>query len=157
MNLQPSESEQGKVWALIDFTSWCTASNGNQATTISSKVAAIQCFYRVHVGVELPNRSPLIKKSTFQSMSRYHTLAGTRPLVRLPIPWDMLIADRTFYPLGVVGVEYFMVVSLGMRYFFFGWSDEIFANGSGVVHLAHRLTRGDVAYSPVGVHFRRLQ
>ena len=30
LNLRPSESEQGKVWALIDFASWCTASNGKQ-------------------------------------------------------------------------------------------------------------------------------
>ena len=55
---------------LIDLAAWSIASNGDQARTLSSKlIAAIQCFHQVDVGIELPTRSPLIKKA-LQELSR---------------------------------------------------------------------------------------
>ena len=77
------------MWALIDFAAWCCASQDNQAGSISSELAVIQHFHRVDVGIELSIRSPLVN-SVLQGISRSHTLAGTRPRVRLPISWDML-------------------------------------------------------------------
>ena len=84
------------MWALTDLASWCTASNGNQAG-ITRKLAAIQYFHPVDVDVALPIRSLLIK-STLKGISRSHTLAGTRPRVRLPIKWDSLIAGQDLIP-----------------------------------------------------------
>ena len=89
--LRPSESKQGKVWALVDYASWCTASNGNQAGAIPSKLAAIQYFHRADVSVELPIRSPLIKRM-LQGISRSHTLTGTRPPAGVP-PYIMRYVD----------------------------------------------------------------
>ena len=91
--LRPCESEEAKVWALIDFAAWCWALQDNQAGSTSSKLAAIQYIHRVDVGIELSIRSPLIKH-VLQGISRSHTLAGTRPRVRLPISWDVLIEGQ---------------------------------------------------------------
>ena len=72
------------MWASIGFAAWCCALQDNQAGSISSKLAAIQHIHRVDVGIELSIPSPLIKR-VLQGISRSHTLAGTRPRVRLPI------------------------------------------------------------------------
>ena len=46
---------------------------------------------------------------------------------------------------------------LGICYFFVARSDEVFANGSGVVNPAHCLARSDVAYFSGDRQLRRLQ
>ena len=65
----------------FDFAAWCSASQGNRAGTIPSKLAAIRDFHRADVRIELSIRSQLIK-SVLRGISRLHTLAGTRPRVR---------------------------------------------------------------------------
>ena len=112
-----------------------------EAGTILSKLAAIQYCHRVDVGVELPIRSPLIM-NTLQGISRSQTVAGTRPRVRFPISWDMMIAEQDLIPAWGSGGKVLWLCR-GMCYFFFAKLDEVCANGSGVVHLAHCLTRDD--------------
>ena len=129
---------------MIDFAAWCCASQDNQAGSISSKLAAIQYFHRVDVGIELSIRSPLIK-SVLQGISRSHTLAGTRPRVRLPISWDVLIKGQKLISSWGSGGRV-LWICLGMSYFFLARSDEVSANGSDVVNPAHCLTRSDVAF-----------
>ena len=81
------------MWALIEFAAWCCALQENYAGSISSKLAAIQYIHRVDIGIELSIRPPLIKR-VLQCISRLHTLAGTRPRVRLTISWNMLIKGQ---------------------------------------------------------------
>lgn len=142
--LRLCDSEEIKLWALLDFAAWCSASEGNQACTISRKLAAVQYFHRVEVGVELPTRSPLIK-SALQGISRSHALAGTASRGRLPMSWDMLLGGRCLVPSWGVGGRV-MWLCLGMSYFVITLSDEVFASSSGAVHPAHCITRGDVAF-----------
>ena len=70
------------MWAFLDFAAWGCASRDNEAGSIPSKLAAIQYFHRVDVGIELSIGSLLIK-NVLQGISRSHTLGGTRPRVRL--------------------------------------------------------------------------
>ena len=142
-------------FAACDSAAWWSASQGNQAGTISTKLTAIQYFHRVDVGIELPIRSSLFR-STLQGISRSHTLAGTRPRVRLPILWEMLIAGQELIPSWGSGGRV-VWLCLDLSYFFFARSDEVFANSSGVVHPAHCLTRGDVAFFSGGSQLRRLE
>ena len=44
--LKPSDSEEHKVWVLIEYASWCCEAEGNLAGTISGKLAAVQYFHR---------------------------------------------------------------------------------------------------------------
>ena len=73
--LRPCVSGEAKVWDLIDFAAWRSASQGNQAGTISSQLAVIQYFHGVDVGIELPIRWTLVK-SALQGISRSYTLAA---------------------------------------------------------------------------------
>ena len=41
--------------ALLEFVAWCGVSEGNQAATIASKLAAGLHFHRVDVQMGLPN------------------------------------------------------------------------------------------------------
>ena len=59
------------VWALADFAAWCCAAEGNKVGTIKIKIAAMQYFHRVEVGMELPIKSPLMEH-VFSRMSRAH-------------------------------------------------------------------------------------
>ena len=137
------------MWALIDLAAWCCALQNNRAGSISSKLSAILYIHRVDVGIELSIRSPLIKR-VLQRISRSHTLAGTRPRVRLPILWDTLIKGQELISSRVSGGRV-LWLCLGMSYFFLARSDEVFANGSGVVNPAHCLTRSDVALFVFGM------
>lgn len=58
--LRACNSEEMMVWALLDIAALCSASEGTQASAISIKLAAVQLFHRVDVGLELPAKSPLI-------------------------------------------------------------------------------------------------
>ena len=57
------------IWVLVNFVPWCAVSEGNQAGTISGKLAAVQCFHRVGLGLKLPPKSALIK-SALKGISR---------------------------------------------------------------------------------------
>ena len=140
----PGESEFTMMWALVDFAAWCAASEGNQSGTISGKLAAVQYFHRVSLGLEIPTKLPLIKR-TLQGISRSHTLAGTTPRVRLPVSWGMLLGGKQLAQSWGSGGSV-LWLCLGMAYFFIMRSDEVFASASGVAHAAHCLTRGDVAF-----------
>ena len=68
----------------------------------------------------------------------------------------MLIAGQELIPSWGSGGRA-LWLCLGLIYFFFTRSDEAFANSSGVVHPAHCLTRGDVAFFSGGSQLRRLE
>ena len=142
--LKPSDSEEHKVWVLIEYASWCCEAEGNLAGTISRKLAAVQYFHRLEAGMELPTTAPVLK-SALKGIARGHVAAGTPRQVHLPVSWGMLLEGEGLIPSwGAGGKE--MWLCLCLRYFLIAWSDEVFASDSGVVHPAHCLARGNVAF-----------
>ena len=132
------------VWALVDFAAWCCASEGNKVGTIKSKIAAVQYFHRVKIGMELPTKSPLLER-VFSGISRAHAVAGTEKRVRRPVSWEMLLDGETLIPSwGSGGRILWLCLALG--YFLMTRSDELFATDAGVAHQVHCMTRGDVAF-----------
>ena len=75
--LPASMSNDNLVWALVDFAAWCFESEGNFASTVSGKLAAVQYFHRTTARVELPHDSPLLK-CALKGIARSHVQAGTR-------------------------------------------------------------------------------
>ena len=59
--LKSSDSEEHKVWVLIEYASWRCEAEGNLAGTISGKLAAVQYFHRLEAGVELPTPAPCLR------------------------------------------------------------------------------------------------
>ena len=142
--LKPSDSEEHKVWVLIEYASWCCEAEGNLAGTISGKLAAVQYFHRLEAGVELPTTAPVLK-SSLKGITRGHVAAGTPRQVHLPVSWGVLLEGEGLIPSwGAVGKE--MWLCLCLSYFLIARSDEVFASDSGVVHPAHCQTRGDAAF-----------
>ena len=146
--LESSDSDSHKAWALIDFASWCCASERHVANTIAGKFAAVQCFHRLHVGVELPVTAPMVQ-CALKGIARSHVEAGTPRRVRLPVSFSMLLTGETLVPSwGPEGNVLWLC--LGLSYFIMTRSDEMFAADSGMVHDVHSLTRGDVAFYAQG-------
>ena len=83
--------------------------------------------------------------STLKGISRSHTLAGTARLVRLPVSWEMLLRVETLSPSWDSGGSVLWLCWV-WHIFFIMRSSEVLAGASGVVHAAHCLTRGDVAF-----------
>ena len=124
--------------ALLEFAAWCGVSEGNQASTIASKVAAVLHFHRVDAQMELPTSSPLTKRA-LKEVERSHVAAGTSKSVRLPVSWDTLLGRQSLAPSWGPGGRV-LRVSLALRYFFGG------AVGRISRHLPawYTLTRRDV-------------
>ena len=76
--------------AIVDFAAWCSASQGNQAGTIASKISAVQYFHRLEYRLELMTQSPTVKNA-LKGIARAHADAGTARRVRHPVSWDMLL------------------------------------------------------------------
>ena len=49
-HLKSDAGEGSNELALVDFAGWCSAAQGNQAGTISSKLAAVHFFHVLAVG-----------------------------------------------------------------------------------------------------------
>ena len=139
---EPGKSDGVMIWVLVDFATWCAASEGNRAGTNSGKLAAVRYFYRVGFGLELPVKSTLIKIA-LKGISRSHTLAGKARRVPLPVSWRMLLGGESLVPSWGSGGSVSWLC-LGMTFFIMR-PDEVFTGASGVVHAAHCLTRGDTA------------
>ena len=142
--LKPSDSEKHKVWVLIEYVSWYCEAERNLAGTISGKLAAVQYFHRLEAGVELPITPPVLR-SALKGIARVHVAAGTPRQVRLPVSWEMLLEGEGLIPSWGAGVKE-MWLCLCLSCFLIARSDEVFASDSGVVHPAHCLSRGDVAF-----------
>ena len=95
--LSLSDSESFKAWALIEFASWCGASEGNLANTISGKFAAVQYFHGLRVTVELPVVAPVVQ-CALRGIAQAHVTAGRPRQVRLPVSFGMLLAGETLIP-----------------------------------------------------------
>ena len=129
---------------LIEDASWSCEAEGNLAGTISGKLTAVQYFHRLEAGVELPTTAPVLK-SALIGIARGHVAAGTPRQVRFSVSWGMLLEGEGLIPFwGVGGKE--MWLCLCVSYFLIARSDEVFASDSGVVHPAHCLNRGNVAF-----------
>ena len=81
---KPSDSEEHKVWVLLEYASWCCEAEGNLSGTISGKLAAVQSFHRLEAGMELPTTAPVLK-SALTGTARGHVAAGAPRQVRLPV------------------------------------------------------------------------
>lgn len=131
--------------ALVEFAAWCCASENSQPGTVSGKLAAVKYFHVVEAGVDLPTDSPLIKR-LLQGMKRAFLLAGAPKRLPVPVALDVLFshgssAARQWGRRGRV-----MYLCLLLTYFVGARAHELFQNDAGEVHLAHRLTRGGVAF-----------
>ena len=94
--------------------------------------------------MDLPTTAPVLK-SALKGIARGHVAGGTPCQVRLPVSWGVLLEGEGLIPSwGAGGKE--MWLCLCLSYFLIARSDEMFASDSGVVHPAHCLTRGDVAF-----------
>ena len=142
--LKPSDSEEHKVWVLIEYASWRCEAEGNLAGTISGKLAAVQYFHRLEAGVGLLTTAPVLK-SALKGIDRGHIAAGTPHQVRPPVYWGMLLEGEGLIPSWSAGGKE-MWLCLCLSYFLITRSYEVFASDSGVVHPAHCLTQGDVAF-----------
>ena len=72
-----SDADEGiNELALVDFSGWCSASQGNQAGTISSKLADVQFFHVLAVGLRFQrNRrssNARCKESAGHTLPRAH-------------------------------------------------------------------------------------
>ena len=132
------------TWDLIDFAAWCFASQGNAASTISGKLAAVQYFHRMQVQVEVVTTSPVLQ-GALKGIARSHVENGTHHRTRLPVTWQMLLEGECLIPSWGDGGKV-LWLCLSLSYFLLTRSDEMFANSSGVVHSVHCLTRRDVAF-----------
>ena len=143
--LSPSDSEEHKVWVLIEYASWCCEAESNLASTISGTLEAVQDFYRLEAGVELPTTAPVLK-SALKGIAGGHVAAGTPRQVRLPVSWGMLLEGEGLIPSwGTGGKEMWLCLCLG--YSLIARSDEVFASGilpdpGGCWPFRRRLTAG---------------
>ena len=65
----------------------------------------VEVFPSRDAGLELPIRSSLINRA-LRGMTNSHVVAGTPRRVRLPISWDILLADRCLIKSWGAGVAY---------------------------------------------------
>ena len=101
--LKPSDSEEHKVWILIEYASGCCEAECNLAGTISEQLAAVQHFKRLEADVELSTTAPVLK-SALKGIARGHVAAGTPRQVRLLASWGMLLeGEGVSSSLGVPG------------------------------------------------------
>ncbi|CAN0159765.1 unnamed protein product [Laminaria digitata] len=70
--------------ALVDFTAWCCASEGNNPKSMSGKLSAVHYLHTVGAGVHLPTNSPLIRRQ-LQGIKLAHLEAGSAKRLRLPV------------------------------------------------------------------------
>ena len=95
--LKPFDSEEHKVWVLIEYASWCCEAEGNLAGTISGKLTAVQYLHRLEAGVKLSTTAPVVK-SALKGIARGHVVAETPHQVRLPVSWGMLLEGEGLIP-----------------------------------------------------------
>ena len=86
-----SDADEGiNELAFIDFAGWCSASQGNEAGTILSILAAVQLFHVLAVGFEVPTQTPFVKRA-LKGISPAHAATRTPRRVRRPVSWDMFL------------------------------------------------------------------
>ena len=95
--LKAADSLTENTQALLKFVTWCGVSEGNQASTIESKLAAVLGFHRVDALMELPMSSPLMKLA-LKGVEWSHVAAGTSKRVRRPVSWDTLLGGQSLAP-----------------------------------------------------------
>lgn len=107
------------------------------------KFAAVQCFHRKDLQIEIDTSSPLTI-SDLRGIARSKVELGMRRRVRLPATWSMLMGGDDLIPAWGPGGRV-MWLRLALSYFLIARSDEMFATSSRVVHRAHCLPRRNVA------------
>lgn len=146
--LTSSDLKNFNAWALVDFASWCCASKGLLANTISGIFAAVQYFHRLKVAVELPVTGPVVQ-CALRGIAQTHVTAGTPCHVRLPVSFGMLLAGKILMPTGRLERKG-LLLCLCLSCFLMTRSGETFGADSRVVHPVHCLARGDMAFCANG-------
>ena len=95
--LDATASLTEQIQALLEFVTWCGVSEGNQAHTVASKLAAALHFHLVDAQMELPTSSPLIKRD-LKEAERSHVAVGTSKRVRRPLSWNTLREGQSLAP-----------------------------------------------------------
>lgn len=73
--------------------------SGNPANTNSGKLAALQYFRQLHVGVKLPVTAPVVL-CALKGIAHPHVAAGIRTprRIRLPVSFVMLLTREILIP-----------------------------------------------------------
>ena len=132
-----------KTQALLEFVARCGVSEGNQASTMAKKLAAVLLFHSTDVQMELSTSSTLIEHA-LKGVARSHVAVGTPKRNGRPISWDTLLGRQCSVPSWGLGGRV-LWLCLASGHLVVARSDEIFASASGVVHPVHCLTSGGVA------------
>lgn len=91
------DSNSFKAWAFVETTSWRCSSEGHLANTISGKLAAVQYFHRLRVGVQLSVTAAVVQWE-FRGIAQAHLAAETPRRVRLPASLGMILSEGTLIP-----------------------------------------------------------
>ena len=122
--LATAEEESDQVDQLVAFVAWSLSSQGNQARTISGKLAAVQYMHRVEKRLELPTGASRINRA-LKGVEKIHVEAGHRPRMRRPVSWETLLGGQpltvSWGPGGRV-----LWLCLALSYFLLARSEEIF-------------------------------
>lgn len=66
-----------QIEALMEFVAWCSSSQGNQAKTISGKLASVQYFHRVQIQQEIPTGAAQVNRA-LKGVEKAHVADGTK-------------------------------------------------------------------------------
>ena len=106
--LESSDLESSKTWALVEFASWCCASECNLATTISGKFTAVHYVHRLEVEVELLVTAHVVQCGYFTGPSGGgnpppYSLAGVISHAFDREEGVMAVSMSEFFSVGTVG------------------------------------------------------
>lgn len=70
------------------------------AETISIKIASVQCFCLLKLGVEVQVTAPVVQ-CALECVLQSHVVAGTPPRVFLPVVFGMMLTGKLSSPQGI--------------------------------------------------------
>jgi len=142
--LSAAVAQTDQIHALTAFVAWCLTSQGNQASTISGKLAAVQYFHRAERQLEIPIGAPLVNRA-LKGVEKTHVGHGTRPRVRLPISWETLLKGQSLILSWGEGGRV-LWLCLALSFFLLTRSEEMFETSAAGIHPVHCLRRDDVTF-----------
>ena len=140
------------VRLLRGFTMMLYDDRNNKASTIASKLSAINFFHKAVQGVELPIMHPYIT-TLKRGLKRTQSEAGSHDVkLRMQLTWPQLLAGSKATQWGNVVGGTVMWYSLALSYWLLCRASELFAyDAKGKVHEVYCLRRSSLSFSKDGV------